>query len=322
MLPFLQIGNIKIPMYALMVCIGFLAYVLITIYIFEKREKLDKKITNKVLLLSVPSFVILVFFAFAFNSLFHSIEEGKIVLGGITWLGGVVGGFPCMIWLIHKFLPEGKGNALYFFKLLIPGIVLAHAFGRIGCFCGGCCFGKVTNSFLGLKFPPGSLAAQKYPGADGYSLPVLPTQLIEAVFELLLFVFLLVSHNKVKKYNTEIYLFSYGCFRFVLEFFRGDNRGSTGVILSPSQVMSIVIIIAAVCLALYQKGIIIKSFAKKMEQEREQKAAKNENSSNSIGYLKDLYQLLQEGIITEEEFIATKKGILANLTKNNNDDQI
>ena len=76
---------------------------------------------------------------------------------------------------------------------------------------------------------------------------VYPTQLYEAAFLILLSVILLLlAYKKDFKYNICIYLSSYGIFRFFLEFLRGDDRGFTLLSLSPSQLISILALIASI----------------------------------------------------------------------------
>ena len=42
--------------------------------------------------------------------------------------------------------------------LFAPALAIGHAFGRLGCFAAGCCFGKETASRIGVAFPRGSVA--------------------------------------------------------------------------------------------------------------------------------------------------------------------
>ena len=74
-------------------------------------------------------------------------------------------------------------------------------------------------------------------------LPVHPTQLYEALFLLILFLVLvkLISFS----IRTAVYLCSYGSFRFVLEFLRGDDRGILikGADLHPAQFISVLCIV-------------------------------------------------------------------------------
>lgn len=49
------------------------------------------------------------------------------------------------------------------------------------------------------------------------------------------------------KYNMPLYLITYGIFRFLIEFIRGDERGSFIGVLTPSQFWSVVMIITGIC---------------------------------------------------------------------------
>jgi phosphatidylglycerol:prolipoprotein diacylglycerol transferase len=250
--------------------------------------------------------------AFFFNSLFHTIEAGELKIGGITWLGGVFGAFPAMVFLIHKFVPAAKGKAVTYFSILVPGIVLAHALGRIGCFLAGCCYGSVTDSIFGVSFPAGSHAAHQYAGGpNGGSLPVLPTQLFEAVFELALFLVMLFTYKKMRGHNIEIYFIAYGIFRFALEFLRGDERGGTGFFLTPAQLLCVIMWIAAALLILFKKRMIFHGLYRKcevwqaevvVEAKRKRKAHGAQLKLNKMEALRELKGLYDEGILTEEEY--------------------
>ena len=139
------------------------------------------------LFIALVSIVVMYFSAAIFDSLFHSIEEGELVVSGITWEGGVVGGFTAFLILSHIFIKSERGKEIELFSFLIPGVVLAHAFGRVGCFMAGCCFGAITEGPFGVVYPTGSYVAQTYPNTlTGVgSFPVVPTQLFEVAFELI-----------------------------------------------------------------------------------------------------------------------------------------
>ena len=55
--------------------------------------------------------------------------------------------------------------------------------------------------------------------------------------------YLLLRHHT--RHNMSLYLFSYGIFRFLLEFMRGDARGEFVALLSPSQFWSVLMVAAA-----------------------------------------------------------------------------
>ncbi len=319
MLPFFDLGFIKIPSYPLMLVLGVIAYAINLVLILKKEGK-EPPVINKALTVSLFAFAVMGITAFIFDSIFHSIEVGYLVFGGITWAGGVVGSFPAFVILTHYFIKEERGSEIEFFSLVVPGIVLGHAFGRIGCFLGGCCFGGITESSLGVVFPTGSPAAQTYPNTitgEG-SFPVLPTQLFEAGFELLLYLFMMIFRKKFKYNNAEIYLISYGIFRFMLEFLRGDSRGATCFFISPSQFLSIILIITGVLIILFKKRLVFTSLYDKLSLWREQvkngvyNAPTNVESKNAEIYkeIELLHGLYQKGILTEEEYQSKKAELL------------
>lgn len=312
MFPIIQIGPLKFASFTVMAFLGIVAFILFAILLVEKIEKTERKSVNCLLIVSVIGFGILYGSAFVINSLFHSIAEKKIIIGGITWLGGVLVAFPALVVLIHFLCPRVKGNALFYFNLLIPAIVLAHAFGRVGCFLGGCCYGGRTDGIFGVSFPVGSPCAhaQYHDGLIGKfdkSLPVYPTQLFEAIFELCLFLFMMITYKKLKRHFAETYCFGYGVFRFGIEFLRDDNRGSTGFFLSPSQLMSILLIVLGVLLILYHKRVIFKKLYDKMERYRQEAVLYGvhlqADTNFAIGRLKALHK---DGLLLEEEVLEIK----------------
>lgn len=179
---------------------------------------------------------------------------------GMTFLGGLIVGVAAFLLLVKlwgKKHPDVKSKVWIIFRAVAPCVLIAHAFGRIGCFCAGCCYGQEISGFPGIVFPAGSEPASALNG--GEAVKVIPTQLIEAIF--LFALFALCFHKKFTDKSAIIYLFGYGIFRFVIEFFRADPRGAFlfGA-LSPSQVICIgMLIIGAGLLYLdIKKGIFKK----------------------------------------------------------------
>lgn len=98
-------------------------------------------------------------------------------------------------------------------RLIVPMIPFLLFFGRLGCFMSGCCYG--VEASWGLCFPEG--------GAAPPHLPLVPTQLISAGAQLLLFVLLLALRQCLRGEELALfYIGFYAPFRFVLEFWRGD----------------------------------------------------------------------------------------------------
>jgi phosphatidylglycerol---prolipoprotein diacylglyceryl transferase len=71
---------------------------------------------------------------------------------------------------------------------VLPAAV-AFSLARVGCFLSGCCGGKMTRSWLGMRFPPRpsaqALPFTSLPVFGSIDLPVYPTQLFELALALL-----------------------------------------------------------------------------------------------------------------------------------------
>lgn len=165
---------------------------------------------------------------------------GKTVVGGIA--GGFIG-----VEITKKIIgyPHSTGDA---FALAIP---LGHGLGRMGCYLGGCCFGRPTDLAIGVEYPAGSPAhwlheSQGLIEADASSsLPVHPSPLYELGFDLLLFAVLFALRDRLRVRGSlfRIYLLGYAGFRFLSEFLRGDSPFPEGGGLKPVQVFLLVVVL-------------------------------------------------------------------------------
>jgi len=84
----------------------------------------------------------------------HLHEVFYIWLGGLELLGGVI----LAITIIFFYLLYHKLPIRHYLDILAIGLMLALAFGRIGCFLNGCCFGKPTELPWAVRFPYNSFA--------------------------------------------------------------------------------------------------------------------------------------------------------------------
>lgn len=159
------------------------------------------------------------------------------IFAGFVFFGGLYGAIGAC-WIYAKF---AKVNFGVLVRRLLPALALIHAFGRVGCFCTGCCYGIVSEK-LGIVLRNSAIAPN--------DLPLLPVQLFEAALELLLFGVLAVMGRKriAGELMLGLYFTVYGSMRFLLEFLRGDYyRGFIGP-LSVSQVIAIPTVILGVML--------------------------------------------------------------------------
>lgn len=175
-----------------------------------------------------------------FNSPLSFANWGSFMTGGgLVFFGGLIGG------ILYLFLISSIWPAFSFKKLeaLIPYIVIGHAWGRIGCFLAGCCYGRKIS----IDHP---LLPDRY-----------PVPLLEAFFLIVIY-FILRKFSEKKTYKNgmllHLYLLLYSVVRFVLEFYRADNdRGIYGG-FSTSQIVAIIFIIFVLGNELYQRKKIIR----------------------------------------------------------------
>ena len=243
-------GLFKLPTFGCMIAIGVLFLLLIVFYYLRKYKVPETKI-DTIFIIGAVSGMMFALGAYFFDALWHGIaiarEEGtpfQFDFGGITFSGGLFTGILCYFIIYIIVMKHERQNVFFYFDILAIGICIAHAFGRVGCFFGGCCYGKVV--------PSGTFLTMLYPTENGW-LTVYPTQLYESAFLFLLFIILVFV---AKKNRTAVYLIGYNVFRFFLEYLRGDDRGASPFgALSPSQFMSIIMLIWGLIALFFRKKI-------------------------------------------------------------------
>lgn len=158
-----------------------------------------------------------------------------------VYYGGLILALASAAWFLAK-------KRLPFWKiadLAAPGIALGQAIGRLGCLSAGCCYGKPTHLPWGITFT--DPYANENVGVT-LNIPLHPTQLYESLGTLLLFAFLMWRLPR-KHINGQVlleYLTLYSILRFVIEFFRGDDRGFVLYgLLSTSQFIAVLTILGA-----------------------------------------------------------------------------
>jgi len=172
----------------------------------------------------------------------HPADVLRVDQGGLMFYGGLVLAVVVFFaWCIAK-----REAPLPLADLFCTAIPLGHAFGRVGCFFYGCCYGRLSPSPLAVSFPSHSPAWYQQV-RDGLiapsareSLPVLPTQLFEAAALLALFAALLFVYRRWRRHTAGLYMVGYGAIRFGMEYLRGDPRAAVGP-FSISQTISLAI---------------------------------------------------------------------------------
>ncbi len=248
MYPYSIIGDVDL--YAIFLCVGVVAAVL-TVRIFCDKKKIYWKLQNFCVFSAVAAVLLGYFSAVLFQALYNIKERGEFIIDtatGATFYGGLIGGTATFLLIYfgvgHFLFKKAKQNVKSFFTvadIAAAAIAVAHGFGRIGCLMSGCCHGAITDAWYGIYM-------------HNLKAKAVPLQLYEALFLFALFGFFVYRLIKNKSCNLPLYMAIYGAWRFVIEFFRDDNRGSTFVdFLSPSQLIALIMIIGAVTLYFGQK---------------------------------------------------------------------
>ena len=164
-----------------------------------------------------------------------------VYFGGSVFYGGLLGGMLTGgVYLIRK-----KDRADYA-DLAAVAAPLFHTFGRLGCFLTGCCYG--VESDIGFVYHHAISA-----GANGVRR--FPVQLVEMGLNFALFwlMFIWLRKGKHKGRLMQWYLLIYPVYRFILEFFRGDDYRGFIFGLSTSQFISLLILLVNGIVALCRK---------------------------------------------------------------------
>ena len=272
-----SIGRFTVHGYGLMIGLGFAAAVFAGCFLARRKGLSEDDFTNMAIWVLVIGFmggkllhVIVEFKAFLANPMSVLGSEGFVVYGGV--ITGILS--------IVVYCKVKKLNCLDYLDIFGAVVPINQSLGRIGCFLAGCCYGRETDSCLGVVFPEGCIAPA--------GVKLLPTQLFMSVGDLVIFIALTLYFVRTKavhvpeksgnmnetenadngkkskksvKYlepvkvtnpgcTAALYLVMYSVGRFIIEFFRNDERGAVGV-LSTSQFIAIFTCIAGVILFVY-----------------------------------------------------------------------
>ena len=159
--------HLTVKSYGLMMVIAFLAAVSLIRYLSRNITPNPQYITNAALYSLIAGVVGARLFYVIHH--FNEFQERPLSVfaiwkGGLELLGGVLLAIAVIVFYSrHHKLPVRR-----YLDILAIGLMLALAFGRIGCFLNGCCFGKPTNLPWAIRFPYGSDAyrSQIYPNPE------------------------------------------------------------------------------------------------------------------------------------------------------------
>jgi phosphatidylglycerol:prolipoprotein diacylglycerol transferase len=235
--------------YGLAMCLGFLAAIMLASWRARREGQPTEVVHNAALAAFVGGILgARLFFVVQYTGGVPSLWELlKIWEGGLTFYGG----FVLAVLAVGAYLALTRRPLLYWLDVFAPSVALGLAFGRLGCYLNGCCYGDVCDSWAGMAWPAGTIPWQHYADllAAQHGLaglpetgpvagalagaaaavwqppPLVPTQLISLVNALLLAFVCDRAWGWKRRHGQVIVLFVilYGISRFLLEMLRADE---------------------------------------------------------------------------------------------------
>jgi len=186
-----------------------------------------------------------------FDHFTSSREEFMSLLrsGGVFYGGLIAATLTCVYQLRKHKLPLWQSGDLF-----APGIALGYMVGRLGCLAAGCCYGRPAPGLAWAVTFTDPAAALNV--GTPLNVPLHPTQLYESLAGLVILVTLLVIERRGKSFPGRTFwqfVLMYAVSRFIIEFFRGDDRGMVAM-FSTSQVISLVLAPLAIVMLWWLAG--------------------------------------------------------------------
>lgn len=242
-----------IPSYAIMMAVGYLA-ALGAVFALVPRKRTEPggvdrpQAVDLFLVMLVSSLIGAKLGHVIFEAPGHVTEDGRVIEslgellwedplhalrlgeGGYVWYGGMIGALLTAVVYFRR-RPHLKG--LEYADAFAPAVMVGAAFGRLGCFMAGCCYGVSTELPWGVDFP----------ATDG---PVHPTQIYDATFAGLCGAALMARYGRRRFMgeNIALLLILYPVARFFTEAFRGDPERNGFGPFSTSQWISFAVLAA------------------------------------------------------------------------------
>lgn len=177
-------------------------------------------------------------FVVDFNHFTSSRAEFMSLLrsGGVFYGGLIAASLTCIYQLRKHQLPLWRSGDLF-----APGIALGYMVGRLGCLAAGCCYGRPAPGLAWAVTFTDPAAALNV--GTPLNVPLHPTQLYESLAGLVILITLLVVEKRGRSFPGRTFwqfVLMYAVSRFIIEFFRGDDRGMVSL-FSTSQIISLVL---------------------------------------------------------------------------------
>ncbi len=244
---FIKLGPLTIHTYGLAIALAFLAGTTLSVHL-GKREGQNPQLLYDLIFYAMLAAIIGSRLLYVLTEYRHYINDPlrifKLWEGGLVFYGGLIAAVGVgFVFMWRQGMPVWATT-----DILAPGISLGQAIGRVGCLMAGCCYGAPTHAFWGITFSdPDCLAP--------VGIKLHPAQIYSSL-ESLAILGVLMWLRKHRSFEGQIfwaYIGMYSVTRFIIEFFRGDERGGImlgNLVLSTSQFISLLTLITAVVMYL------------------------------------------------------------------------
>ena len=168
----------------------------------------------------------------------HPLEIFALQQGGLAIYGAVFGGFVTVLLLCHHY----KLPTLRVIDAIAPGLLLAQAFGRIGCLINGDAWGGPTSSFFSVTYTNAKdLLPANLIGVRTYPYPV-----YDAIINMAIFTIIWQLRKRGLPNGVSFALFGamYAGSRFLISYMRQERIWFWG--LQEAQVVAIVALVASI----------------------------------------------------------------------------
>lgn len=243
-----KIGPITIYTYGVLIAAAFFLGVALAV----RQSRIEGEDPQKIMDLS---FYILLSAIVGSRLLYVAVEFKEYISDPIkilkVWEGGLVfyGGFIMAAAVVAVYVRNHGMNLWKTGDIFAPSIAIGQGVGRLGCFFAGCCYGRESDVPWSVVFrDPNTLAPM--------DVHLHPTQLYDSANGFIIF-FILIILRRFKKFDGQLfwtYTLLYAVGRFIVEIFRGDERGFVAAGLSTSQFIAILLFMTSIVMMMKLKG--------------------------------------------------------------------
>lgn len=218
----------KIPIYSLTIFLALISNLIVVYFLSKKYNYARNEIIGLLLYENVGIIGGAKILSYIQN--YSQYGEFNFMQLGLSSYGAVFGVILFLILFSLQFKKSLK-ELLYIF---MPSLPLMYAIGKIGCFLVGCCHGIEYNGVFSVVY--------KYSNLVPSNTSLFPIQIVETIFFLMIFIYMIVKHSK-SQFNQRTLGISFilcGMAKFLLDFLRMSHKN---IFLSLNQCISILFII-------------------------------------------------------------------------------